>query len=69
MDKLILLSFDVEGFDVPEEYGQPLDKTIKFKASAEGLDHGLALLDRLETYLNWFKPQARFVTFSEFQAS
>jgi peptidoglycan/xylan/chitin deacetylase (PgdA/CDA1 family) len=54
MDKLILLSFDVEEFDVPEEYGQTLDETIKFKVSAEGLDHVLALLDRLNIRATFF---------------
>ncbi|MCU0548261.1 MAG: polysaccharide deacetylase family protein [Leptolyngbya sp. Prado105] len=54
MDRLILLSFDVEEFDVPEEYGQPLDERTKFKVSAEGLDHVLELLDRLNIRATFF---------------
>ena len=31
MNKSILLSFDIEEFDIPEEYGQPLESDIKFE--------------------------------------
>ncbi len=54
MDKLILLSFDVEEFDVPEEYGQTLSDSVKFKVSAEGLEKILKLLDRLNVKATFF---------------
>ena len=54
MDKLILLSFDVEEFDVPEEYGQTLDESVKFKVSAEGLENVLKLLDRANIKATFF---------------
>ena len=38
MNKLILLSFDLEEFDVPEEYGRSLDENLKFKVSLQGLE-------------------------------
>ncbi|MGG6284865.1 hypothetical protein ACQ4M3_25050 [Leptolyngbya sp. AN03gr2] len=48
MDKLILLSLDVERFDVLEECDQTSSDSVQFKASAEGLEKVLELLDRLE---------------------
>ncbi|HTL88158.1 MAG TPA: polysaccharide deacetylase family protein [Leptolyngbya sp.] len=54
MNKLILLSFDVEEFDIPEEYGQQLDENVKFKVSAEGLENVLQLLDRLKIKATFF---------------
>jgi len=54
MNKLILLSFDVEEFDVPEEYGQTLPESVKFKVSAEGLEKVLELLDRLNIEATFF---------------
>lgn len=54
MDRLILLSFDVEEFDVPEEYGQILEDSVKFKVSAEGLENVLKLLDRLNIRATFF---------------
>jgi peptidoglycan/xylan/chitin deacetylase (PgdA/CDA1 family) len=54
MDKLILLSFDLEEFDVPEEYGQSLDDTVKFKVSLQGLEEVLLLLERLNVKATFF---------------
>lgn len=63
MDKLILLSFDVEEFDVPEEYGQTLSESVKFKVSAEGLEKVLELLDRLNIKLPFsLRLILRFIT-------
>jgi Polysaccharide deacetylase len=54
MNKLILLSFDLEEFDIPEEYGQPVEDSIKFKVSSQGLESVLALLDRLDIKATFF---------------
>lgn len=54
MNNLILLSFDLEEFDVPEEYGQPLPDEIKFAVSREGLQPVLHLLDELNIRATFF---------------
>lgn len=54
MNKLILLSFDLEEFDVPEEYGHKLEDTTKFKVSLQGLEEVLQLLDRLNVKATFF---------------
>ncbi len=46
MTKLVLLSFDVEEFDAPQEYGQPLPATTQFETSLNGLQAILDLLKR-----------------------
>ncbi|TAD99471.1 MAG: DUF3473 domain-containing protein [Bacteroidetes bacterium] len=43
----ILLSFDLEEFDIPEEYGQKLALETKLRISTEGV---IPLLDLLEKY-------------------
>ena len=43
----ILLSFDVEEFDIPEEYGRTLSLEEKLAVSAEGQTRVLDLLDQL----------------------
>ena len=48
MNKSILLSFDIEEFDIPEEYGQHLEDEIKFEISSRGLSNIIALLNRLD---------------------
>ncbi|MBI5804000.1 polysaccharide deacetylase family protein [Candidatus Pacearchaeota archaeon] len=48
MDKKILLSFDVEEFDIPEEYGQRLSDEEKFSVSLNGLKNILNLLEKLK---------------------
>ena len=54
MEKLILLSFDVEEFDVPLEYGQAIAERQQFQVSMQGLDHVLALLERLQVRATFF---------------
>lgn len=54
MNKSILLSFDLEEFDIPEEYGQPLDNDIKFEIYSRGLSNIIALLDRLDITATFF---------------
>lgn len=54
MNKAILLSFDVEEFDVPEEYGQPLPESVKFTISRQGLEPILELLEQLNIRATFF---------------
>ncbi len=54
MNKLILLSFDLEEFDIPEEYGQSLEENVKFKVSSQGLESVLTLLERLDVKATFF---------------
>jgi peptidoglycan/xylan/chitin deacetylase (PgdA/CDA1 family) len=54
MNKFILLSFDVEEFDIPEEYDRPLEDNIKFKISRTGLSNVISLLDRLDITATFF---------------
>lgn len=46
MPRLILLSFDVEEFDTPLEYGRALSEEAQFEACRTGLDRILELLGR-----------------------
>ena len=43
---MVLLTFDVEEFDIAEEYGQAVDVETKIRVSTEGLVKILALLDK-----------------------
>jgi len=54
MNKVVLLSFDVEEFDVPEEYGQSLPDQQKFSVSLNGLKPVLDLLDQLNLRATFF---------------
>jgi len=54
MNKAILLSFDVEEFDIPEEYGQTLSNSVKFSISHLGLLNVLELLQRLNIPVTFF---------------
>lgn len=54
MTNVILLSFDLEEFDVPEEYGQSLPDEVKFAVSREGLQPVLHLLDELNIRATFF---------------
>jgi peptidoglycan/xylan/chitin deacetylase (PgdA/CDA1 family) len=54
MNKVVLLSFDVEEFDVPEEYGQSLSDEVKFAVSRQGLESLLQLLDELGIRATFF---------------
>ena len=49
-----LLSFDLEEFDVPEEYGQPLTDAVKFTVSRDGLEPVLQLLEELQIRATFF---------------
>jgi len=53
-DKRILLSFDVEEFDLPLEYGHEIPEIDQFRATAAGLEIVLALLDRMEVTATFF---------------
>ena len=59
IDKLILLSFDVEEFDTPLEYGKDLDLEEQFSVSLKGLESILQLLEK-------YKAQATFFTTANF---
>ncbi len=54
MTKLVLLSFDVEEFDAPQEYGQVLPATTQFETSLNGLQAILDLLKRLNIRATFF---------------
>ena len=54
MAKSILLSFDVEEFDVPLEYGEEIDLSTQFKVSLAGLRNVLSLLDNLQVQATFF---------------
>lgn len=43
---MILLSFDIEEFDMPFEYNRTIEFTDQIKISAEGVDYVLNLLDK-----------------------
>jgi Polysaccharide deacetylase len=54
MQPQILLSFDIEEFDVPDEYGHPIGPEEQFQVSAQGLREILALLDRRGVVATFF---------------
>ena len=54
MGKVVLLSFDVEEFDVPEEYGQLIPDAVKFSVSLTGLHVVLQVLEALEIRATFF---------------
>ncbi len=54
MSRLVLLSFDVEEFDIPGEYGRPVPDDVQFSVSATGLERVLDLLDRLGVTATFF---------------
>lgn len=54
MNKLILLSFDLEEFDIPEEYGEKVDETVKFAVSYQGLKEVLCILEKLNIKATFF---------------
>ncbi|XGV97500.1 MAG: polysaccharide deacetylase family protein [Leptolyngbya sp. BL-A-14] len=54
MTKVVLLSFDLEEFDIPEEYGQPIENTVKFTVSLKGLETLIPLLERLQIRATFF---------------
>lgn len=54
MTKPILLSFDIEEFDIPEEYGEKVDEKKQFDVSLQGLKAVLSLIDALEIKATFF---------------
>ena len=53
-DKLLLLSFDVEEFDTPLEYGKELDLEEQFEVSLAGLKNILEVLEKYEATATFF---------------
>ena len=51
---LVLLSFDVEEFDVPLEYGRPVDEETQFELSSRGLTRVLDVLDSFNARATFF---------------
>lgn len=54
MNKFILLSFDLEEFDLPDEYGHAIAENTQFEISLKGLESVLSLLDRLNIKATFF---------------
>ncbi|MBW4511051.1 MAG: polysaccharide deacetylase family protein [Scytonematopsis contorta HA4267-MV1] len=54
MNKNILLSFDVEEFDIPKEYGQNIPDYEMFKVSLDGLNKVVLLLNKLSIRATFF---------------
>jgi len=54
MEKKILLSFDLEEFDIPNEYGNKVDLETQFEISKQGLLSILELLDRFGIKATFF---------------
>lgn len=50
----ILLSFDLEEFDIPNEYGASIDEATQLQITREGMDRLLPLLDRLQAKSTFF---------------
>lgn len=50
----ILLSFDLEEFDIPEEFGQKLSDEEKLRVTNEGLKPLLTLLDKYNTTATFY---------------
>lgn len=54
MTSVVLLSFDAEEFDIPLEYGHPVDDRTQLELGARGLEVVLDLLDRLSVPATFF---------------
>ena len=54
MADLILLSFDAEEFDIPEEFGRAVPEATQFEVGSRGLRTVLDLLDRLDVRATFF---------------
>ncbi len=50
----ILLSFDIEEFDIPEEYGQNISEQIKLDVSRQGLEKILNILEKTNVRATFF---------------
>ncbi|NMF63616.1 polysaccharide deacetylase [Brasilonema octagenarum UFV-E1] len=62
MNSIILLSFDLEEFDIPEEYGEKIEDTVKMEISYKGLKEILQVLARLNIKATFFVT-ARFAIY------
>jgi len=58
MRRVILLSFDVEEFDIPLEYGDAVSAETQIQVSADGLELLLELLSRLNIQATFFTTAA-----------
>lgn len=54
MIRRVLLSLDVEEFDIPEEYGEKVDPSERIRVSSEGLTRVLDLFERLDLTVTCF---------------
>lgn len=54
MKKQVLLSFDIEEFDLPEEFGVKVPETEKFAVSGCGTENILSILDRCDVRATFF---------------
>ncbi len=54
MDKIILLSFDLEEFDLPREFGKEINEENEFEVSKQGLIFVLDLLSKHEVKATFF---------------
>lgn len=54
MNRFILLSFDIEEFDIPEEYGCIVNNKNKFTISHQGLISIISLLESLDITATFF---------------
>ncbi len=54
MNRYILLSFDLEEFDIPQEYGQSIEESLQFSVSLAGSERVLALLQQLNIRATFF---------------
>lgn len=61
MDKTVLLSFDVEEFDIPLEYGHTISETEQMKVGYEGFEAIANLIERLNIEVTAFTT-ANFAT-------
>lgn len=62
MNSLILLSFDLEEFDIPEEYGEKIEETVKMEISYKGLKEIIQVLTKLNIKATFFVT-ARFAIY------
>ena len=54
MNKDILLTFDLEEFDLPEEYNIPINKEEQLNVTTQGLKNLLTLLDKYNIQATFF---------------
>ncbi len=52
--RFALLSFDLEEFDIPEEYGRPVPEAAQYSVTREGLARLLPLLDKFDIRATFF---------------